>query len=136
MVRPIVKDEQFLAQRSATADENDTQVITDLVDTLQFNAEHCVGMAANMIGVLKQIIVAKDGETMIVMVNPKIIKQKGQYKAEEGCLSLEGTRPCTRYKEITVSYLDHEFKRQRGKFTGFTAQIIQHEIDHLSGIII
>ena len=136
MVKNIVRDPMFLMQKSEPATEADKQVITDLMDTLRANMDRCVGMAANMIGVKKQIIVVAAGPMIFPMVNPVITKKTGMYKTEESCLSLEGVRPCTRYKEIEVDYLDQDFKRQHGKYSGFTAQIIQHEIQHFSGELI
>ena len=136
MVRQVVRDPLFLQQKSEPATEADKQVIQDLLDTLRANQEHCVGMAANMIGVKKRIIVVAMGPFQFAMVNPVITKKSGEYKTEESCLSLEGVRPCTRYKEIEVDYLDQDFKPQHGKYKDFTAQIIQHEIDHFDGILI
>ena len=136
MVMNIVRDPMFLMQKSEPATEDDKQVITDLMDTLRANLDVCVGMAANMIGVKKQIIVVAAGPMIFPMVNPVITKKTGMYKTEESCLSLEGVRPCTRYKEIEVDYLDQDFKKQHGKYSGFTAQIIQHEIQHFSGELI
>ena len=136
MVKNIVRDPMFLMQKSEPATEADKQVITDLMDTLRANLDVCVGMAANMIGVKKQIIVVAAGPMIFPMENPVITKKTGMYKTEESCLSLEGVRPCTRYKEIEVDYLDQDFKKQHGKYSGFTAQIIQHEIQHFSGELI
>ncbi len=136
MVKNIVRDPMFLMQKSEPATEADKQVITDLMDTLRANLDVCVGMAANMIGVKKQIIVVAAGPMIFPMVNPVITKKTGMYKTEESCLSLEGVRPCTRYKEIEVDYLDQDFKKQHGKYSGFIAQIIQHEIQHFSGELI
>ena len=136
MVKNIVRDPMFLMQKSEPATEADKQVISDLMDTLRANLDVCVGMAANMIGVKKQIIVMAAGPIIFPMVNPVITKKTGMYKTEESCLSLEGVRPCTRYKEIEVDYLDQDFKKQHGKYSGFTAQIIQHEIQHFSGELI
>ena len=136
MVKNIVRDPMFLMQKSEPATEADKQVITDLMDTLRANLDVCVGMAANMIGVKKQIIVVAAGPMIFPMVNPVITKKTGMYKTEESCLSLEGVRPCTRYREIEVDYLDQDFKKQHGKYSGFTAQIIQHEIQHFSGELI
>ena len=130
MVKKIMRDPLFFAQRSTDATEADRQVITDLLDTLRANLDHCVGMAANMIGVKKNIIVVAAGPFQFAMVNPVITKKTGAFQTEEGCLSLEGVRPCTRYKEIEVDFLDADFKKQHGKYSGWTAQIIQHEIDH------
>lgn len=136
MVRPVVRDILFLGQKSEPAAAADDNVVQDLLDTLQANAEHCVGMAANMIGVKKNTIVVNMGFANIVMINPVIIRKSGAYEAEEGCLSLDGVRKTTRYQDIEVEYLDRQFKKQRQKYSGWTAQIIQHECDHLQGIII
>ena len=136
MIQPIMKDVFFLQQKSEPATEADRQVIVDLLDTLRANAAGCVGMAANMIGVRKRIIVVNLGLMNLAMVNPQITWKRGTYEAEEGCLSLAGTRKTTRYEEIEVAYLDQNFKPQRQKFNGWTAQIIQHEVDHCDGILI
>lgn len=136
MVKNIMRDPLFLAQQSVDATESDKQVVIDLIDTLRANSADCVGMAANMIGVKKNIIVVAVGPFQFAMVNPVITKRTGAYKTEEGCLSLDGVRPCTRYQEIEVDYLDQNFKKQHGKYSGWTAQIIQHEIDHCNGIVI
>ena len=136
MIRKIVRDPLFLQQKSEPATEADKQIIEDLLDTLRANLDRCVGMAANMIGEKKQIIVVAAGPFQFAMVNPVITKKSGKYETEESCLSLDGKRPCTRYREIEVDYLDQNFKKQHGKYSGFTAQIIQHECDHLEGIII
>ena len=136
MVKQIVRDPLLLQQKSDPATDADKQVITDLTDTLKANSDRCVGMAANMIGARKRIIIVSAGPFGFIMINPVITKKTGKYETEEGCLSLDGVRPCTRYKEIEVDYLDQNFKRQHGKFVDFTAQIIQHEIDHLEGILI
>ena len=136
MIKKITRDPMFLAQKSVDATEADKQVISDLLDTLRANLDHCVGMAANMIGVSKNIIVVAAGPFQFAMINPVIAKKTGAFQTEEGCLSLDGVRPCTRYKEIEVDYLDTNFKKQHGKYIGWTAQIIQHEIDHCEGILI
>ena len=136
MIRTIMRDPMFLAQKSENAMEADAQVVTDLLDTLKANLDHCVGMAANMIGVNKNIIVLAAGPFQFAMINPVITKKSGEYKTEEGCLSLDGVRPCIRYEEIEVDYLDSNFKPQHGKYSGFTAQVIQHEIDHCCGVVI
>lgn len=136
MVRNVVRDPMFLGQKSVDATEADKQVVIDLLDTLRANLDHCVGMAANMIGVKKNIIVVAAGPFQFAMINPVITKKSGEFQTEEGCLSLDGVRTCTRYKEIEVDYLDQNFKKQHGKYSGFTAQIIQHEIDHCHGIVI
>ena len=127
----------FLWQKSEDATKADINVINDLVDTLKANLDACVGMAANMIGVKKRILVFTIGGSIIVpMVNPVIIKKENRYEIEESCLSLTGFRKTTRYEKIEVEYLDEDFKKQKQVFSGFTAQIIQHEIDHFEGIII
>ncbi len=136
MVRNVVRDPMFLGQKSVDATEADKQVVIDLLDTLRANSDHCVGMAANMIGVKKNIIVVAAGPFQFAMINPVITKKSGEFQTEEGCLSLDGVRPCTRYQEIEVDYLDQDFKKQHGKYSGFTAQIIQHEVDHCHGIVI
>lgn len=136
MVKKIVRDPMFLQQKSEPATEADKQVIQHLLDTLRANQEHCVGMAANMIGVRKKIIVVAMGPFHFAMVNPVITKKSGEYQTEESCLSLDGVRPCTRYREIEVDYLDQDYKPQHGKYKDFTAQIIQHEVDHFEGILI
>lgn len=136
MVRAIVRDIFFLGQKSEPASKEDGSVIRDLLDTLAANADHCVGMAANMIGVKKNIIVVSTGFANLVMVNPRIVKKSQPYETKEGCLSLDGVRKTTRYEQIEVDYLDQDFKKKRQKYSGWTAQIIQHEIDHCNGIII
>ena len=136
MVKKVVRDPLFLAQKSEPATEADKQVVQDLLDTLGANLDHCVGMAANMIGVKKNIIVVSAGPFQFAMINAVITKKSGAFQTEEGCLSLDGVRPCTRYKEIEVDYLDQNFKKQHGKYSGWTAQIIQHELDHVAGIVI
>lgn len=136
MVKNICRDQFFLSQKAEPATESDKQVVIDLLDTLRANLDHCVGMAANMIGVKKAIIVIAAGPFQFAMINPVITKKSGAFQTEEGCLSLEGVRSCTRYKEIEVDYLDQNFKKQHGKYSGWTAQIIQHECDHLEGKII
>ena len=136
MIRPIIHDPLFLAQKSAVATEADRQVITDLLDTLHASLDRCVGMAANMVGERKRIIVFCNGPMQMVMVNPEMIAKSGEYEAEEGCLSLAGLRKTKRYRKITVKYQDQTFRQLTGTFEGFTAQIIQHEIDHCNGILI
>ena len=136
MVRPIMRDVFFLAQKSEPAKAEDAQVVQDLLDTLQANAEHCVGMAANMIGVKKRIIAVNMGFMNVAMLNPVIVKKAKPYETEEGCLSLVGVRKTIRYEEIEVEYQDVKLQKKRQKYTGWIAQIIQHECDHLEGIII
>lgn len=135
-VKPIMKDVLFLSQKAEPAIRADKQVAIDLLDTLQAHKDGCVGMAANMIGVNKAIIAVNMGMMNVIMFNPKIVKKAGAFETQEGCLSLSGVRKCTRYREIEVTWQDMNFKMQRQKFSGWTAQIIQHEVDHLSGIII
>lgn len=136
MIRQIVHDPLFLAVKSDQATEADRPVITDLLDTLRANLDRCVGMAANMIGVRKRIIVFCNEPLLMIMINPQITAKSGEYEAEEGCLSLEGTRKTKRYRKITVRYQDQLFRQRVGTFEGFTAQIIQHEIDHCDGVLI
>ena len=136
MIKKIVKGKQIFAKKAQPATDADKQVITDLLDTLKANRDACVGMAANMIGVNKSIIVVSAGPFQFAMVNPVITKKSGVYETEESYLSLIGVRPCTRYEEIEVDYLDQDFNKQYGKYSGWTAQIIQHEIDHCNGIVI
>ncbi len=136
MVQKIVKGKHIFARKAQPATEADKQVVTDLIDTLRANRETCVGMAANMIGVNKSVIVVAAGPFQFAMVNPVITQKSGEYKTEEGSLSLDGVRACVRYEEIEVDYLDSSFKPQHGKYSGFTAQIIQHEIDHCNGVVI
>ena len=136
MVREIMRDEAFLKIPSLPATPEDIPVADDLMDTLRAHRQGCVGMAANMIGVSKRIIVFDDGGTLSEMFNPVILKRDMPYEAEEGCLSLAGTRRARRYKSIKVQWQTRDFKPRIRTFTGFTAQIIQHEMDHLEGIII
>ncbi|MBU3208146.1 peptide deformylase [Clostridium algidicarnis] len=136
MIKPIVKDILFLGQKSEDATKNDIVVIDDLIDTLKANLEHCVGLAGNMIGIKKRILVFTAGNFIVPMINPVILKKEKLYATEESCLSLIGIRKTKRYEMIKVEYLDRDFKKQKQVFTGFTAQIIQHEMDHFEGIII
>ena len=137
MIKPIMEDVLFLAQPSETATAKDKNIAIDLLDTLQANADRCVGMAANMIGVHKRIICFDNDGTYMTMFNPEIIKKSEPYETEEGCLSLlGGPRPCKRYKSIKVQWQTAEFQTRIKTFTGWTAQIIQHEIDHCDGILI
>ena len=136
MIKPITRDMMFLSQPSLPATTADAQVIADLLDTLNAHLDGCVGMAANMIGVHKRIIVVRMGPMSVAMVNPVIVVQSGEYDAEEGCLSLMGTRKCKRWQDIEVSYQDAAFLPRRQKYSGWIAQIIQHEIDHCNGVII
>lgn len=137
MIREIVKDPVFLSVRSLPAGPDDLAIGQDLRDTLLFLREQCVGLAANMIGFSKQIIAFDDQGTIKVMYNPEIIQTSVQkYETEEGCLSLTGTRPTIRYEKIKVRYQNERFQTRIQTFRGFTAQIIQHEIDHCQGILI
>ena len=136
MVRPLMTDVVFLAQKALPADAGDLSVADDLLDTLTAHKDGCVGMAANMIGVNKAIIVFDNEGTPCEMFNPVIVYRKGPYLTEEGCLSLEGVRPTRRWKSIKVQYETADGKPRIRTFTGWTAQIIQHEIDHCDGILI
>lgn len=136
MIREICKDQAFLAQKAEPAAPEDIPVAKDLLETLQHHQEGCVGMAANMIGVNKRIIAFDNEGTYMVMFNPEIIKKTEPYNTEEGCLSLSGMRPVKRWKSIKVRWQNENFQVRIKTFTGWTAQIIQHEIDHCEGIII
>ena len=136
MIRDICKDELFLARKAAPASPEDLPIAQDLLETLIAHKDGCVGMAANMIGVNKRIIAFDNEGTYMVMFNPQIVKQSGGYEAEEGCLSLTGTRKTRRWQSIKVQYQNEKFQTRLKTFTGLTAQIIQHEIDHCEGIII
>ena len=136
MVREIIHDPIFLRRKSLAATSADLPIAEDLVDTLRANADRCVGLAANMIGKRKRIIAFCNGPFQMVMVNPRITGQSGPYETEEGCLSLAGVRKTKRYRKITVAYQDQNFQARTGTFEGFTAQIIQHEVDHCNGILI
>ncbi|MDO4489240.1 MAG: peptide deformylase [Eubacteriales bacterium] len=136
MERKICRDLIILSQKAVPATKEDAALITDLLDTLKANADRCVGLACNMIGVPKAIIAISDGPFRYTMVNPVITKKSKPYETEEGCLSLDGVRPCLRFDEIEVDYETANFVKKHAKFTGYTAEIIQHECDHLNGIII
>ena len=136
MVREIMKDEVFLAEASEKATAEDTEIARDLLETLEAHKAGCVGMAANMIGVRKRIIGFDNEGSYMVMFNPEIVKKSGAYEAEEGCLSLTGTRKTRRWQSIKVQYQNEKMQIRLKTFTGWTAQIIQHEIDHCNGIII
>ena len=136
MIKPIVRDTFFLSRKSEEATKADIAIVTDLEDTLRANREQCVGLAANMIGYRKKIIIVAAGLADIVMSNPVIIIKADPYEAEDGGLSLTGVRKTTRYKRITVRYLDRKFTEHTQSFSGYIAQIIQHECDHLEGILI
>ena len=136
VVREIMRDEAFLSQKAELATLEDLPVAQDLLDTLTAHKDGCVGMAANMIGVCRRIIVFDNDGTYMVMLNPEVIKKSGPYEAEEGCLSLTGTRKAKRWQSIKVQYQNEQFQTRFKTFTGWTAQIIQHEIDHCEGILI
>jgi len=137
MVKEVVHDPILLARKSDAATIEDLQTAQDLLDTLTANKDACVGMAANMIGVLKRIIVFDNGGTYMTMFNPEILKMTGPFDTEEGCLSLlGGPRPCKRYGSIKVQWQNEKFQTRIKTFTGWPAQIIQHEIDHCNGILI
>ena len=136
MVREIMRDEAFLSQKAELATLEDLPVAQDLLDTLTAHKDGCVGMAANMIGVCKRIIVFDNDGTYMVMLNPEVIKKSGPYEAEEGCLSHTGIRKTKRWQSIKVQYQNEQFQTRFKTFTGWTAQIIQHEIDHCEGILI
>ena len=136
MIRPMMKDPIFLSQKSAPATVQDLPVAQDLRDTLEAHRDGCVGMAANMIGVARRIIIFDDNGSATVLFNPEIVKCSGAYEAEEGCLSLTGTRKTRRWRSIKVRFQNEQFQTRLKTYTGFTAQIIQHEIDHLGGVLI
>ena len=136
MVREIMKDEVFLAEASEKATAEDTEIARDLLETLEAHKAGCVGMAANIIGVHKRIIAFDNEGSYKVMFNPEIVKKSGAYETEEGCLSLTGTRKTRRWQSIKVQYQNEKMQIRLKTFTGWTAQIIQHEIDHCNGIII
>ena len=136
MVREIMRDEAFLSQKAEPATLEDLPVAQDLLDTLTAHRSGCIGMAANMIGVCKRIIVFDNEGNYTVMFNPEIIKKSGSYEAEEGCLSLTGIRKAKRWQSIKVQYQNEQFQIRFKTFTGWTAQIIQHEIDHCEGVLI
>ena len=136
MIRPIMRDPIFLSQKAAPSTEADLETAQDLRDTLAAHRDACVGMAANMIGVAKRIVIFDDGGGATVLFEPEILKCSGAYEAEEGCLSLPGKRKVKRYRSIKVRYRNERFETRIRTFTGFTAQIIQHEIDHCNGVLI
>lgn len=136
MIREICRDETFLAQKAAPATADDLATAQDLLDTLTAHKDGCVGMAANMIGVCKHIIAFDNEGTYMVMFNPVIIRQSGPYEAQEGCLSLSGVRKTKRFQTIKVQWQNEKFQTRLKTFTGWTAEIIQHEIDHCEGILI
>lgn len=136
MVKEIMHDPIFLSKKSELASAEDMPIVEDLKDTLEANKKRCVGMAANMIGILKRIIIFDNDGTYEIMFNPEIVKYSEQYETEEGCLALIGVRKTKRYKNIKVQYQNEQFQTRLKTFTGWTAQIIQHEVDHCNGILI
>lgn len=137
MVKPIIKDKFLLSQKSAPADKSDLQTAQDMVETIAAHSEECVGMAANMIGVLKRIIVFQEGSRYVVMFNPVVTwSSPEKYTIKEGCLCHEGAKEVERFSAIEVEFLDIKLKKCRKKYDGITAEIIQHELDHLEGILI
>ena len=136
MIREICRDETFLAQKAAPATTDDLATAQDLLDTLTAHKDGCVGMAANMIGVCKRIIAFDNEGTYMVMFNPVIVRQSGPYETQEGCLSLTGVRKAKRFQTIKVQWQNEKFQTRLKTFTGWTAEIIQHEIDHCEGILI
>ncbi len=137
MIKEICTDPIILRQKSTLATKDDMQTVKDLLDTVNANSDRCVGMAANMIGIYKRILCTLSGKTYIAMINPVITdRSKQTYEIEEGCLSLIGERSTVRHNAITVEYFDKNFKKKKQTFTGHTAQIIQHEMDHFEGILI
>lgn len=136
MIQPIIRSEAFLAHPSTDASIEDAPVARDLLDTLAAHESDCVGMAANMIGVRKRIIVFSDGCASHAMLNPELVSKAGPFATQEGCLSLFGTRACTRYKTIKVRWMDLNGNKRSASYKGWTAQIIQHEIDHCDGVVI
>ena len=136
MVRTIVKDIFFLGQKSEPATKSDISVGKDLQDTLEVNRAGCVGMAANMIGIKKRVIIVNIGLVDVVMFNPVMLRKDTPYETEEGCLSHIGVKKTKRYEKIKVAYYDVDFKKKIKTFSNYTAQIIQHEIDHCNGILI
>ena len=136
MVKPIMRDLFFLRQKAEKATKGDFPVAIDLLDTLKAHEDGCVGMAANMIGYKKNMIIVSAGPVDMIMINPVICSKSGRYETEEGCLSLEGKRKTTRYKKIEVEFQDAGFVKRKMAFEGFVAQIIQHEVDHCNGVVI
>ena len=136
MVKPIMRDLFFLRQKAEKATKGDFPVAIDLLDTLKAHEDGCVGMAANMIGIKKRVIIVNIGLVDVVMFNPVMLRKDTPYETEEGCLSLTGVRKTTRYENIEVEYYDMDWKKQKMKLSGWPAQVCQHEMDHLEGILI
>lgn len=136
MIKDIVKDQFFLSQKSIEASREDLYIVEDLKDTFTYHQEHCVGMAANMIGYQKRIMIVRNEGQVLILINPFLIQKQAPYQTQEGCLSLEGMRDTKRYQKIKVDYFDENMKHRIKTFTDYTAQIIQHELDHFEGILI
>jgi len=136
MVKPIVKDVLFLSRKSSSLTADELYVVKDLRETYRAHKDTCAGMAANMIGYNKTVLILGFGTSNLIMINPLIKSKTGKYTVQEGCLSLSGTREAVRYETIKVEYFDERFRRHTDTFSGFYAQVIQHEIDHFSGILI
>lgn len=136
MVREIVKDEAILSQKAEPATEDDRQLMLDLIETLHANRAAYVGISANMIGVNKAILAVSPGPFLIVMINPKVIAKDGKYPTKENCPLRKGWKSCERYNDIEVEYLDRDFRLMRSRYSGYIAQVIQHQLDHLEGILI
>ena len=136
MIRPIMRDVFFLSQPSEAAVKDDMPIAVDLLDTLRAHEAECLGLAANMIGVRKRIIAVSMGPVNVAMLNPVLVSKSGPYQTEEGCLSIDGIRPVTRWQDIEITFYTLDFKPVRMKYSGLTAQIIHHELDHLEGILI
>lgn len=136
MIKKIVTDPQVLKQVATPASKDDRQIGIDLRDTLHAHQDHCVGMAANMIGSHRRVIIAQLGPLSVIMYNPQIIRQVQPYQTSEGCLSLQGQRPTRRYRQITVTFYDQEWQKQQLTLTDLAAEIVQHEVDHCNGVLI
>lgn len=138
MIKNIVRDQMFLSKKLEMVKKSDNYmaIVQDLQDTLKANEETCVGMTSNMIGYNKQIVIVSLGLMPMILINPKIVQKSGKYETEEGCLSLDGVRKCTRYSEITVEFFDVNFQKKKQKFSGFIAENIQHQCDHCNGIVV
>ncbi|KGR72528.1 peptide deformylase [Streptococcus phocae subsp. salmonis] len=136
MIKPIVTDVLYLQQKATQADKEETWIGQDLMDTLAYHRENCLGMAANMIGYQKRVIIISLGFVDLVMFNPVLVEKSSPFQTQESCLSLTGSRPTKRYQEIKVDYRDMNWQKKSLKLTGLAAQVCQHELDHLEGIII
>lgn len=136
MIKPIVTDTEFLAKPSEAATKADRQIVIDLRDTFEAHRDDCVGLAANMIGESKRIIIIEDGRKGLVLLNPQIIRRSGPYEAKESCLSIEGEHTVTRHMTVMVGYSDESFKRKVQTFQGYAAEIVEHEVDHCNGVLV